>query len=131
MSDEGASATGSESPPHFVHGQLTYLQIPAADPMRSAAFYEAVFGWRIERPYASFEAPGLIGQWVDDRPPAPDAGPMLWLNVDDIKEVLRSVGSHDGEASSEPAPDGPTRLIATIRDPGGNAIGLVQLLPGS
>jgi predicted enzyme related to lactoylglutathione lyase len=119
---------GAQDVPHFAHGQLTYLQIPAADPMRSAAFYEAVFGWRIERPYASFEAPGILGQWVDDREPAPDAGPMLWITVDDVERALAAVGARGGETLAPPAPDGPSRILATIRDPGGNAIGLVQLV---
>lgn len=61
------------------HGRLCYLQIPALDAMRSAVFYETVFGWRIERPYPSFEAPGLIGQWIEDRAPTQDLGPLLWL----------------------------------------------------
>ena len=47
----------------LVHGQVCYLQIPAADSERSAAFYEAVFGWQVERPYLAFSSSGLIGQW--------------------------------------------------------------------
>ncbi|MGH2539266.1 MAG: VOC family protein [Actinomycetota bacterium] len=109
------------------HGQPTYLQIPAIDLMRSAAFYEAVFGWIIERPRPSFMAPGMFGQWIDDRrPSSPDAGMMLWIHVDDIEEALERVRSHDGEVLETPSPDGPTRMLATIRDPGGNPIGLVQ-----
>ena len=61
------------------HGEVCYLQLPALDLMTSAAFYEQIFGWKIERPYPSFEAPGLIGQWVDDRAPAPDSGPLIWI----------------------------------------------------
>ena len=121
----------AEALPHFTPGQLVYLQIPAADPMRSAAFYETVFGWRIERPYASFEAPGLIGQWVDDRQPAPGAGLMAWLHVDDIEASLELARASGGEVLETPSPDGPTRLLATIRDPGGNPIGIVQHTPES
>jgi predicted enzyme related to lactoylglutathione lyase len=67
---------------------MSYLQIPARDVMRSAAFYEGIFGWRIERPHPEFEAPGLIGQWVSDRPAAPDAGLLAWIQVDRIDETL-------------------------------------------
>jgi predicted enzyme related to lactoylglutathione lyase len=109
-----------------IHGQVCYLQIPAVDPLRSAAFYEAVFGWRIERPHPGFEAPGLIGQWVDDRAPAPDAGPMIWIQVDDIDRALEVVRGNDGEVLELPSPDGPSRMLATIRDPAGNPIGLVR-----
>ena len=107
------------------HGQLCYLQIPAQDVMQSAAFYEKVFGWKIERPHPSFEAPGLIGQWVSDRPPAPDSGLLAWISVDRIDDVLATVRANDGEVLGPPSPDGP-RWLATIRDPGGNVLGVVQ-----
>jgi hypothetical protein len=64
----------------LVHGQVCYLQIPAVDADRAAAFYEAVFGWQTEHPYQDFISPGLIGQWVTDRPPASDKGPMIWIH---------------------------------------------------
>ena len=109
-------------------GQLCYLQIPALDVMTSAAFYEKIFGWKIERPYPSFEAPGLIGQWVSDRPPAPEAGLLAWINVDGIDDVLERVRASGGEVIEPPYPDGP-RQLATIRDPAGNVLGIVQHRP--
>ena len=30
---------------HSAHGKICYVQIPATDIERSAAFYEQVFGW--------------------------------------------------------------------------------------
>jgi uncharacterized protein len=118
-----------EGLPNLRHGQLSYLQIPALEVGRSAEFYELVFGWRIERPYPSFEAPQLIGQWVDDRPPAPEnAGPLLWIHVDDIEQALRKTVDAGGEVIERPSADGPARILATIRDPAGNAVGLVQPL---
>ena len=117
--------TESASRSRHSHGQLCYLQIPAQDVMKSAEFYEKIFGWRIERPYASFEAPGLIGQWVSDRPPAPEAGVLLWINVDRIDATLEAVRASGGEVVAPPSPDGP-RWLATIRDPGGNVIGIAQ-----
>jgi uncharacterized protein len=106
-------------------GQVCYLQIPARDVMASAEFYEKVFGWRIERPYPSFESPGLIGQWVDDRPPVHDAGMLAWINVINIDETLELVRASGGQVVDGPSPDGP-RWLATIRDPAGNALGIAQ-----
>ena len=116
---ESPSASGP------AHGQVCYLQIPALDLMKSAAFYEKVFGWRIERPYPSFEAPGLIGQWVSDRMPAPESGLLMWISVDGIDNVLESVRASGGEVIEPPSPDGP-RWLATIRDPAGNVLGIAQ-----
>jgi uncharacterized protein len=108
----------------LVHGQVCYLQMPAADSDRAAAFYEAVFGWQTEHPYLDFISPGLIGQWVAGRPPAPDTGPVIWIHVADLAATLASVTAHGGQVLEPPAPDGPTRTLATILDPEGNAVGL-------
>jgi predicted enzyme related to lactoylglutathione lyase len=109
-----------------VHGQLSYLQVPAVDVTQSAGFYEKIFGWRVEPPQPGFEAPGLIGQWVSDRPAAPDAGLLAWIQVEGIDNTLELVRANGGEVLDGPSPDGTERWLATIRDPGGNVLGIVQ-----
>jgi predicted enzyme related to lactoylglutathione lyase len=113
----------------LAHGQVCYLELPAANRERAAAFYRAVFGWNTGTHYPDFEAPGLIGQWVEGRPPARDAGPMIWLAVTDMAVTLEQVTRHGGEVLAPPAPDGPTRTLATITDPEGNPIGLAGHAP--
>lgn len=108
------------------HGQVCYLQLPALDVPGSADFYEAVFGWHVERPHPSFEAPGLIGQWVDDRKATPDAGPLVWISVDDVDATLARVTAHGGSVVDPPSNDGDERILATVRDPAGNTIGLAD-----
>jgi predicted enzyme related to lactoylglutathione lyase len=54
------------------HGGLSYLEIPALDPRRSAAFYEKVLGWNVREPGTDeprFDDPSghLIGRWVTGR----------------------------------------------------------------
>lgn len=110
------------------HGRLTYLQIPATDATTSTPFYENVLGWQTDGT-TSFEAPGLIGQWASDRPPARDAGLLAWFNVDDLDEALGRVADHGGSVVDPPSADGPTRMLATVLDPGGNLLGLVQHSP--
>ena len=61
---------------HPLPGQIGYLQLPALDVARSAAFYEAVFGWSVDPDWGSFEAPGMLGQWTTELAPAP--GGRLW-----------------------------------------------------
>ncbi len=111
----------------FAHGRLAYLEIPALDIARSAAFYEAVFAWQVEPPSSGFTAPGLIGRWVTERPAvAPGAGPLAWINVDSLDESIERAAANGGELINPPAPDGPVRWLATIRDPAGNAVGIVE-----
>lgn len=118
------------------HGAVVYLEIPAREIAVSAEFYRRVFGWRVDPPGSSFEAPGLIGQWVSDRPPAPESGPLPWIFVDDIAATLALVAASGGGVVSPPAPDGPVRWLARIRDPGGNLFGIAahrrgQAAPGA
>ena len=106
-------------------GQLCYLQIPADDVEISARFYERLFGWKVDPPGSGFEAPGLIGQWVTDRPASPDAGPVGWINVPDIGRTLADAVEAGATVRGEPAPDGP-RLLASFLDPAGNLVGIFQ-----
>ena len=123
MTEDDAETARARS---LAHGQVCYLQMPAVDGARAAAFYEAVFGWQTEHPYQDFESPGLIGQWVPGRPAAPDAGPMIWLHVADLAQTLDAVTKNGGEIIDPPSPDGPNRTLATIVDPEGNPIGLAS-----
>jgi PhnB protein len=111
--------------PGLEPGQLCYLQIPALDVTTSARFYEHVFGWGVDPPEAGFEAPGLIGQWITDRPPAPDAGPVGWINVGDVGDTLEAARAAGATPREGPIPDGP-RLLASFTDPAGNLVGIVQ-----
>lgn len=111
-----------------VHGRLSYLQLPATDVATSARFYAAVFGWEGD---SGFTAPGLIGQWVDDRPADAASGPLLWITVDDLDAALPQVPTLGGQVVDQPWLDGGERWLATVQDPGGNLVGLVQLRPRS
>jgi predicted enzyme related to lactoylglutathione lyase len=110
---------------HPAHGQPTYLQIPALDVEGSACFYQHVFGWTTETTYGSFEAPGLIGQFTTERPPAGGAGPVLWLAVDDMYHTMRRVEANHGTVASRPQLDQGARWLVEIDDPAGNRIGIV------
>ncbi len=108
------------------HGALCYLQIPAADLAASSAFYEHVFGWAIEGSSPSFESPGLLGQFVADRAPAADAGVLAWISVDGLDDALTAVAAAGGSVVDAPSEDGDERLLATVSDPAGNVLGLVE-----
>jgi len=116
--------------PGLRHGQLCYLQIPAADIAVSARFYERVLGWTIDPAESGFEAPGLIGQWVLDRPVAREAGMIGWIHVDDIADTLARAEREGGSVAQQPEDDGP-RLLAAFTDPAGNLVGIVQHGPGA
>jgi PhnB protein len=108
-----------------LRGQLVYLQIPADEVEVSARFYERVFGWVVDPPGAGFEAPGLIGQWITDRPASAESGPVGWITVPDVRTSLTDAVAAGATVREEPTPDGP-RQLASFLDPAGNLVGIVS-----
>jgi predicted enzyme related to lactoylglutathione lyase len=112
------------------HGRVSYLEIPAFDAEQSAAFYEAVFGWSVQRRdngVRTFDCPGgdLIGRWVTCRVASREPGIMPYIYVDDIEQVVGRVMMRGGEIVKPPYPEGDL-WVATFRDPSGNVLGIWQ-----
>jgi uncharacterized protein len=107
-------------------GGVSYLAIPARDVARSAAFYQAVFGWELrgdpDAPSFSDGTGHVIGHWRTDLEPAGEAGVRPYVYVQDLAAALDRAAAQGAEVV-EPYPEGSLR-IAVIRDPAGNAIGI-------
>jgi hypothetical protein len=117
-------------PPTLANGKICYLEIPAIDIARSAAFYEAVFGWepRIRGDGATAFDDGageVSGAWVTGRPPSPAPGLLIYVMVDSVEETVRKVVAGGGEIVQPVGADAP-EITARFRDPGGNVIGLYE-----
>ncbi len=113
----------------MARGEVRYLQIPADDPERSAAFYEAVFGWEIRRrgdgAIAFDDTSGHVsGMWVTGHPPAVEPGLIVWIRVEAVGDALAAIEAHGGETVMPPTPQKPVEAIATFRDPAGNVLGV-------
>ena len=115
------------------HGGLSYLEIPAVDARRSAAFYENVLGWSVQERGADdfrFEdgTGHLIGRWVTGRVIAREPSLLPYIYVDRIDDAVARIAAHGGEVVKAPYPEGDL-WVATFRDPAGNLIGLWQAGP--
>lgn len=110
-------------------GGVSYLHIPARDVTRSAEFYRAVFGWRLGgRPDAPSFSDGtghVIGHWRPGPPAAGDGGIVPYVYVEDLDGAVSRATERGAELVTPPYPEGDLR-IATIRDPGGNVVGIWQ-----
>jgi predicted enzyme related to lactoylglutathione lyase len=110
----------------------SHLEIPVADVLESATFYERVFGWETrdqDTDHAGFVDPGagLAGTWVAQ--PAGRAGDevLFDLHVEDIEGTMARVWGHGGEVVEPPHLDAEGgQWVAAFRDPAGNLIGLYQ-----
>jgi predicted enzyme related to lactoylglutathione lyase len=110
-------------------GQISYVQIPAADVDRSADFYETVFGWNIRRRdggrIAFDDATGVVsGVWLTDRPPSVQPGLLMYINVEDVQRALEKIVEAGGEIVTPLTPQGEGEAFATFRDPAGNVLGI-------
>jgi predicted enzyme related to lactoylglutathione lyase len=118
--------------PHLSkHGKLAYVEVPARDAQVSAAFYEAVFGFKIapgNKDRVSFEdgPRDLIGAFTTQRSVA-QGGVMPWIYVESVTATLELIGQKGGEVGMLPSPEGDT-LLATFHDPAGNLIGVWQAI---
>ena len=117
-------------PPTLANGKICYLEIPAIDIRRSAAFYEAIAGWRLRQrgdgKIAFDDGVGQVsGTWVTGRPSAAEPGLLLYIMVDDIAATLAAIVANGGEIVQPVGGDAP-EVTARFRDPAGNVVGLYQ-----
>ena len=118
--------------PSIPNGKICYIQIPALDVERSAAFYAAVFGWQIRRrgdgrlAFDDATANGVAGTWVTDRPASSDPGLLVYVMVDSVEQTLEEICAAGGEVVTPLTAQGPGEAVATFRDPAGNVLGIGQ-----
>jgi predicted enzyme related to lactoylglutathione lyase len=116
--------------PTQTNGKICYVEIPATDIDRSAAFYEEVFGWGIRRrgdgAVAFDDATGEVsGTWVLGRPASETPGVLVYIMVDSVAETVETVVARGYEIVQPIGMDAP-EITARFRDPGGNVFGLYQ-----
>ena len=113
----------------FRDGKICYLEIPTTDVARSARFYESVFGWTIrtrgDGATAFDDGVEVSGAFVRGRPPAQEAGLLVYVMVADAEATLRKVRDNGGEIV-EPVHPGAPEVVARFRDPAGNLMGIYQ-----
>jgi hypothetical protein len=116
------------------HGAIEWIDIPAIDTEATAAFYAAVFGWKIQRDarfadYPMFlDAGGKVGGGFWRSGKATDAaGVMLYITVDDIDAALALIEAHGGSTVQRKSEiHALVGWYAVFRDPAGNGMGIFQ-----
>jgi len=115
--------------PTIGHGKICYLEIPAVDITRSAAFYKDVFGWNIRQRkdgHTSFDdgVGEVSGTWTTGRQPVA-GGVLIYIMVDDIEQTVKAVTDKGGVIVQPIGVQAP-ELTAHFKDPAGNIFGLYQ-----
>jgi predicted enzyme related to lactoylglutathione lyase len=116
--------------PTFGNGKICYIEIPATDIKRSAAFYKTVFGWQVrERGDGSVGFDDGVGEvsgtWVTGRKPATEPNLLVHIMCDNVAETIDAVIAQGGKLVQPIGADAP-EVTARISDPAGNVFGLYQ-----
>lgn len=117
-------------PPTQMNGKICYIEMPAKDIERSAAFYQQVFGWNIRKrgdgATAFDDTTGQVsGAWVLGRPPSTTPGLLIYIMVDSVAATMETIITNGGDIVQPIGADAP-EITARFRDPGGNILGLYQ-----
>ncbi|HXU68840.1 MAG TPA: VOC family protein [Polyangia bacterium] len=112
------------------NGKICYLELPATDIDRSAAFYQTLFGWKTrmrgDGALAFDDGVEVSGSWVKGRKPwSGEPGLLVYIMVDDLEATVAAVKAAGGEIVQPIGVDAP-ELTARFADPGGNVLGLYQ-----
>jgi len=121
--------------PTLGNGKICYLEIPTDDVGRSAAFYEAVFGWRRGdfggMPMFELGDRG-IASMADMPPGTPDQVPAFWMAifaVQDTDATVAQAGELGGQALGPPFDIPDVGRFAVLADPHGVAFGVLTAPP--
>jgi predicted enzyme related to lactoylglutathione lyase len=117
-------------PPTLANGKICYIEMPATDIARSAAFYQKVFGWNVRKrgngSTAFDDTTGEVsGSWILGRPPGASPGLLFYIMVDSVAATIDVIVANGGEIVQPIGMDAP-EVTARFRDPGGNVVGLYQ-----
>ena len=117
-------------PPTLGNGKICYIELPAIDIERSAAFYQSVFSWNIRKrgngSTAFDDSVGEVsGTWVVGRPPASQPGFLFYVMVYSVAATIDAIVANGCEIVQPIGGDAP-EITARFRDPAGNVIGLYQ-----
>jgi predicted enzyme related to lactoylglutathione lyase len=109
----------------MTHGMRTIIY-PVTDVARGRALFRALLG---TDPYT--DKPYYVGFRAGDQeigldPHGHRQGMTGYWHVSDIRATLQSLLDAGAEAMEDPKDVGQGRLIASVRDPDGNIIGLLQ-----
>src|ERR1700733_5119306 len=119
----GVIMTGSNT-----QGIQTVLH-PVSDPVAAKAVYTALLGMppTSDAPYyVGYEAAGQQIGLVPGGGPEAMTSPVAYWHVPDIEAKLAEVTAAGATVKESPRDVGGGRLVATVTDPDGNVLGLLQ-----
>jgi len=120
----------------MAHGEITHLDLPSDDLGRARAFYEGLFGWKIQGmpefpDYEMFQSgPDGVGGGIGLRGETAPNAPRIYVSVDSIDATLAKLEGLGGDVVVEKTEVPGMGWYAAIHDSEGSDIGIWEDLPG-
>ncbi len=124
--------------------RVVHFEIHATDPDRLVAFYEGLFGWRIQKWDGEWEywmiftgdnaEPGINGGLLRRQGAAAAEGQAVnafvcTLDVPNVDDVMARLAEHGGTVAVPKMQVPGIGWLAYIKDPDGNILGVMQAEP--
>lgn len=116
--------------PVFAHGKICYVELPALDVEKAAAFYQKIFNWEIrsdKQGNTNFDdsTGGVSGMWFKADAPVTTSGMRVSIMVDDAQQTLKDIEAAGGKIV-EPINEHSPEITARFADPTGNVWTIYQ-----
>jgi uncharacterized protein len=109
---------------------LCHVEYFVADIPRAQAFYEALFGWTFRAFIPDMVVFGVGDEHIGGlmKKDVVNAGdsPSLWFRVASLEKAFDIALAHGGTTNREVSPVPGVGNSAVVKDPDGNAVGLVE-----
>jgi len=117
--------------PTTTHGHPSWLQHSSQDPAKARAFYEKVLGWTVSampmKDGSSYPAIMVGEKPVGGFSPMPgDGGWITYVTVDDVDARVANAKKAGAEVLAEPMTMPGVGRMATIQDPFGARLALID-----
>lgn len=113
--------------------EICHVEIPSTDTAKSKAFYEGVFGWKVEvdpeTNYAMWTGesqPGGGFNPVKEACKCGESGCMVYIFVASIDDKAKEIEAAGGKITTPKAPVGDMGWYAIFEDPAGGVVGLYE-----
>jgi predicted enzyme related to lactoylglutathione lyase/predicted CoA-binding protein len=130
INSKNSETMENENGPTLGNGKICYVEIPADDIDKSAAFYSEVFGWKTRKRgdgHLAFDdgINEVSGTWVKGRKPSTEAGILVSIMVDSITETVEKIIAYGCKIVKQ-MPISDHEQIAWFNDPADNLLSLYQ-----
>jgi predicted enzyme related to lactoylglutathione lyase len=108
---------------------VVHIELPTPDLEKSKAFYSAVFGWEVTAfpggEFCMWRAPDGPGGGFMKGVAVPEAGPIIYIEVEDMPATLAKAGESGGSTlKGRTEIGGGMGFYALLADNVGNRIGI-------